>query len=42
MADEIKAGSVVQLKSGGPLMTAAWNYSDSALNSNTALCSGAN
>lgn len=24
MADEIKAGSVVQLKSGGPLMTAAW------------------
>ena len=24
MADEIKAGSVVQLKSGGPMMTATW------------------
>jgi uncharacterized protein YodC (DUF2158 family) len=24
MADEIKAGSVVQLKSGGPHMTVAW------------------
>jgi len=24
MAPEIKAGSVVQLKSGGPLMTVAW------------------
>ncbi|WP_379069300.1 DUF2158 domain-containing protein [Mesorhizobium sp. UC22_110] len=24
MADEIKAGSVVQLKSGGPKMTVSW------------------
>ena len=24
MADEIKAGSVVKLKSGGPAMTVAW------------------
>lgn len=24
MSEEIKAGSVVQLKSGGPLMTASW------------------
>ncbi len=24
MSDEVKAGSVVQLKSGGPMMTVAW------------------
>jgi uncharacterized protein YodC (DUF2158 family) len=37
MADDIKAGSVVQLKSGGPLMTVKW-VGESGLGEHGAYC----